>query len=83
MVQSRRMTPEEKALTHAARYGVSGRNLFSLRPSTDPRDPRSDADMIGRHPIFRNHNCYRCKDGEKSCVKGNPRNCDFLHARND
>jgi len=49
----------------------------------DPRDPRPDHEMVGRDAIFRNHNCYRCNDGTKPCVKGNPRSCDTLHARND
>lgn len=35
------------------------------------------------HPMFRDHNCYRCKDGEKPCVHGNPHGCEYPHARND
>lgn len=34
--------------------------------------------------VFRDHNCYRCKDGVEPCVRrGNPRMCEYLHARND
>jgi hypothetical protein len=36
-----------------------------------------------RRGIFRDHTCYRCKDGERPCVRGNPGNCSFPHARND
>jgi hypothetical protein len=53
--------------------------------TTDPRDPRPDHEMVGRAEIFRNHNCYRCKDGALPCVRGKPHslNCDYPHARND
>jgi hypothetical protein len=44
----------------------------------DPRDPDPS-----RPPPFDYHNCYRCRDGEKPCVHGNPSGCEFLHARND
>jgi hypothetical protein len=33
--------------------------------------------------VFRDHNCWKCKDGAAPCVAGNPRQCEFLHARND
>ncbi len=33
--------------------------------------------------IFLDHSCYRCKDGEKACIRGNPHQCDYPHARND
>ena len=45
---------------------------------TDPRDPDPS-----RPGIFRDHNCYRCKDGTQPCVGGNPRQCEYPHARND
>lgn len=44
----------------------------------DPRDPDPS-----RPGIFRDHNCYRCKDGTQPCVKGNPNQCEYPHARND
>jgi hypothetical protein len=31
----------------------------------DPRDPRPDSEMVGRDAIFRDHNCSRCRDGER------------------
>jgi hypothetical protein len=49
-----------------------------IRPQApDPRDPRPDSEMVGRDAIFRDHNCSRCRDGERPCVRGNPRNCDL------
>ncbi len=33
--------------------------------------------------IFRDHSRYRCKDGEKPCIRGNPQQCDYLYERND
>lgn len=33
--------------------------------------------------MFILHNCWRCKDGEKPCIIGNPRQCEYPHARND
>lgn len=33
--------------------------------------------------MFRDHRCWRCQDGDKPCVAGNPRRCEFPHARND
>jgi hypothetical protein len=33
--------------------------------------------------IFRDHSCWKCLDGKKACVAGNPRQCDYPHARND
>lgn len=44
----------------------------------DPRDPDPS-----RPGVFRDHNCWKCRDGQKPCVVGNPRNCENPHARND
>jgi hypothetical protein len=44
----------------------------------DPRDPDPK-----REGFFRDHNCWRCKSGEKPCANGNPNQCDYPHARND
>ena len=35
------------------------------------------------HGIFRDHSCWKCQDGQKLCVNGNPDQCDYPHARND
>lgn len=44
----------------------------------DPRDPDPSQDGI-----FRDHNCWRCDNGTKPCVIGNPHKCEYPHARND
>lgn len=36
-----------------------------------------------RHPKFRNHNCWKCREGERQCAEGNPTQCSYPHARND
>jgi hypothetical protein len=33
---------------------------------SDPRDPRLDEEIVGKHPIFRYHNCWKCKDGDEA-----------------
>lgn len=49
------------------------------QPATrDPRDP--DPTKEG---MFRDHNCWKCKDGALLCVVGEPRRCEYPHARND
>jgi len=50
----------------------------TIRQPRDPRDPDPS-----RPGIFRDHNCWKCKDGAEPCVKGNPRQCEYPHARND
>ena len=40
----------------------------------------------GKEGIWRDHTCWRCRDGEqpeKCKHAGNQRNCDTLRARND
>lgn len=44
----------------------------------DPRDPDHS-----REGIFVYHDCSRCLDGKRPCVKGNPRQCEYPRARND
>lgn len=57
---------------------AEAKRLGIIKP--DPRDPDPS-----REGIFRDHNCWRCKDGALPCVKGKgrERDCDTLHARND
>lgn len=43
----------------------------------DPREPDNS-----RSGIFRNHNCWKCRSGEKPCAQGNPNRCEFPVARN-
>lgn len=44
----------------------------------DPRD-----DDYTRKGVFASHNCSYCQDGKLPCRQGNPRQCEYLHARND
>jgi hypothetical protein len=52
----------------------------------DPNDPRSEVRYDSRKPdytkkgVFIYYSCYRCKNGEKACVRGNPRQCEHLRA---
>lgn len=43
-------------------------------------DPFIDETKTG---MFRDHSCWKCNDGEKPCVAGSPRQCEYPHARND
>lgn len=46
-----------------------------------PIDPRApDPTRTG---IFRDHNCWKCRDGEKPCAQGAPNRCEYPRARND
>ena len=51
------------------------------KPETNPF--RVPAGYVHRDSKFRNHNCSRCRSGERACVNGDPRRCDWPHARND
>ena len=33
--------------------------------------------------IFRDHNCWKCRDGTKPCAQGHPHRCEYPHAKND
>jgi heat shock protein HspQ len=44
----------------------------------DPRDPDPS-----RPGIFRDHNCWRCRDGKLPCAQGHPNRCGNPIARND
>lgn len=48
------------------------------KPAIDPRDPDHS-----REGMFVLHNCWRCQNGAKPCVKSDPRQCEYPHARND
>ena len=44
----------------------------------DPRDPD-----YSRPGIFATHNCWKCRDGQQPCVCGDPRRCEYPHARDN
>jgi hypothetical protein len=51
-------------------------------PIVDGRDPRPNP----LQPIFRDHNCWKCRDGELTCTgrsDGDYGRCEYPHARND
>jgi hypothetical protein len=64
-----------------------------MKEPKDSRNPRIEvpyvegtpvrAGVTFRHTMFRNHNCSRCRSGERACVRGDPGRCDWPHARND
>lgn len=35
------------------------------------------------HPMFRDHNCSRCRSGKLPCAEGAPGRCSYPVARND
>ena len=37
----------------------------------------------GKSGIFRDHSCWKCQDGKKPCVRGEPSRCEYPNARND
>ena len=60
----------------------------SLRQGYD-RDYKS-AEPPHLEPLFvgdwgprTGHACWKCRDGTKPCVQGNPRRCEYPRARND
>jgi len=44
----------------------------------EPDDPERE-----RTGMFRDHNCWRCRDGRDRCVQRDPKQCEYPHARND
>jgi hypothetical protein len=57
------------------------RAVVEYNRMVDPRDARRL--LPGMDPIFKYHNCSRCRNGERACVKGNANRCSWTHARND
>jgi hypothetical protein len=33
--------------------------------------------------MFVLHACWKCNDGERACIQGSPRQCEYPRARND
>ena len=51
--------------------------------SEDERNARLATRRAKTSGMFRDHSCWKCSDGLRSCVVGNPRQCEYPHARND
>jgi len=64
--------------TYGREVDAASAELLRRQARTDSRDPHPT-----RTGIFRLHNCWKCKTGEKPCVSGNPSQCDYPRARND
>jgi hypothetical protein len=65
-------------LKPAVTYGAPNRATAKFW-MTDTREPRANP----RQPIFRDHDCSACKNGEKPCREGRYNCCSYPHARND
>jgi hypothetical protein len=37
----------------------------------------------GKTGIFRDHTCWKCRNGARPCVNGSSSRCDYPRARND
>lgn len=35
------------------------------------------------NPIWRDHTCWKCREGQKVCPQGGSHRCGYPHARND
>ena len=44
---------------------------------------RSESDPTSDDDIFRDYNCWKCSNGERRCIRIDPRQCEYLHARDD
>lgn len=42
-----------------------------------------NADRPAKTGMFVNHSCWKCGDGARPCISGDPRQCEYPHARND
>ena len=69
-------SPDQIARQEARKRAADKRAI--ARGNPDPRDPD-----YSREGIFILHNCWRCQNGAARCVNGNPRQCEYPHARND
>lgn len=75
-LRRRRLDNQERnrIAAEADRLGL----LETAQAWRDSRDPDHS-----RSGIFVLHNCWKCGDGARPCVAGNPRQCEYPHARND
>lgn len=58
---------------------MNNRNLDFDRMMEEAMGPRKNP----LQPIFRNHNCGGCSNGERPCREGNYNSCSNPRARND
>jgi len=68
-----------------------GRALVGQHTGSGPQGDTTGGSAANRYPFtdgtklgfFRDHRCWKCQDGRRECVQGNPRRCEYPHARND
>jgi len=65
-------------MSEAQRGDDPGRKLTLAEMQEQAMGPRPNP----RQPIFRDHNCWKCREGELPCPS-NYHNCEYPHARND
>lgn len=61
---------------------LAARRKARLVYDKDRRTIVSDADP-SKTGMFVLHRCWKCGDGARPCVVGNPRQCEYPHARDD
>lgn len=54
-----------------------------FRETEGERNARLATKRAQKSGMFRDHRCWKCSDGLRPCVVGNPRQCEYPHARND
>lgn len=54
-----------------------------FREDEDERNARLATKRAAASGMFRDHSCWKCGDGKRACIVGNPRQCEYPHARND
>lgn len=64
---------ERNARLAAKRRLVYDKSKRTIVSATDPT----------KTGMFVLHRCWKCNDGERPCVAGEPRQCEFPHARDD
>ncbi len=69
-----------------ASFGEAAEQAEKLNADRQPglvyMPERSENDPT-REGIFRDHNCWKCQNGAKSCPHGGAHCCEYPHARND
>jgi len=62
-------------------YASSIEEAARARQQEAPKDAREPDHT--KKGMFVLHRCWKCNDGARPCPQGNPRQCEFPHARDD
>ena len=70
--------------------------LLGRMPTASPEEAREIADRLhalraaalrlaasGQSSFFKDHRCWKCKNGQRPCALGGHHQCDYPRARND